>query len=307
MTTLLLTRGVPGSGKSTFAEAWVAEAPQWRTRVNRDDMRFSMYGEYVLDRMREDTVTIAQRAQVVALLTAGISVVVDDTNLRAQSVRDWQKVAADADAEVEFRDFEITLDEALRRNQHRSDNGGRFVPEAVIRSFFERYTRKGWLNPPPEVTTNRVVWEPYVVPEVFKPAAILVDIDGTLADMSGNGRSPYDYTRVGEDDLIHNVAEVVIRLFESGLRVIIMSGREDSCRQDTVNWLHKHEIFFHELHMRKTADMRKDNIVKYELFNSHVRDNYNVVGVFDDRKQVCYMWEAIGLTLFRVGPIDADF
>ena len=36
---LFITRGVPASGKSTFAMRWVAEKPDSRSRVNRDDIR----------------------------------------------------------------------------------------------------------------------------------------------------------------------------------------------------------------------------------------------------------------------------
>ena len=39
MITLLLTRGLPASGKTTFARAWVAESPTDRARINRDDLR----------------------------------------------------------------------------------------------------------------------------------------------------------------------------------------------------------------------------------------------------------------------------
>ena len=39
MPKLILTRGIPASGKSTWAKAWVQEDPQRRVRVNRDDLR----------------------------------------------------------------------------------------------------------------------------------------------------------------------------------------------------------------------------------------------------------------------------
>ena len=39
MTALVITRGLPGSGKTTYARAWVAEDREHRARVNRDDIR----------------------------------------------------------------------------------------------------------------------------------------------------------------------------------------------------------------------------------------------------------------------------
>jgi predicted kinase len=39
---LILTRGVPASGKSTWAKAWVEEDPLNRVRVNRDNLRWTL-------------------------------------------------------------------------------------------------------------------------------------------------------------------------------------------------------------------------------------------------------------------------
>lgn len=308
MSTLVLTRGAPGSGKSSWAMSWVNDDPAWRVRVNRDDLRFTTYGAYVLDRIREDKITLLQRAAVETALKAGLSVVVDDTNLRAATVRDWYAIADKFGAEVEFADFDTPVEVCIERNNARAAAGGRDVPEAVIRSFFQRYYRKGALPEIPErLESQDQVRVPYEA-DVSLPQAIIVDIDGTLADMSGNGRSPYDYTRVDEDDVIENVANIIRRLYHSGVTVIVMSGREDYCREKTEQWLSKKAgVVFDHLYMRKTDDGRKDSIVKYELFDQNVRNNFNVIGVFDDRKQVAYMWEEIGLTLFKVGPIDADF
>ena len=42
---IILARGIPGSGKSTWARAWVAESPETRIRINYDDLR-NMMGPY---------------------------------------------------------------------------------------------------------------------------------------------------------------------------------------------------------------------------------------------------------------------
>ncbi|WP_397517910.1 AAA family ATPase [Rhodococcus opacus] len=34
-----LTRGLPGSGKSSLARLWVQQDPEGRVRINRDDLR----------------------------------------------------------------------------------------------------------------------------------------------------------------------------------------------------------------------------------------------------------------------------
>lgn len=64
MTELRITRGYPSSGKTTYARNWVAEDPEHRVRVNRDDLRWNLYGRYTgLNNGQEWTVTKAQRGQ----------------------------------------------------------------------------------------------------------------------------------------------------------------------------------------------------------------------------------------------------
>ena len=53
MSKLVIMRGLPGSGKSTWAKAWVNEDPINRVRLNWDDMR-NMMGPYWVPE-REDT------------------------------------------------------------------------------------------------------------------------------------------------------------------------------------------------------------------------------------------------------------
>ena len=47
MPTLHITRGLPASGKSTWAREWVAEDPASRAEVNRDQLRLMMHGGFV--------------------------------------------------------------------------------------------------------------------------------------------------------------------------------------------------------------------------------------------------------------------
>ena len=85
--------------------------------------------------------------------------------------------------------------------------------------------------------------------------------------------------------------------------IVFMSGREDRCRNETVNWLMEHTYFGGgepTLHMRTTGDHRPDYIIKGELFDAHIRGKYNVIGVLDDRDQVVRLWRDMGLTCLQV-------
>jgi hypothetical protein len=141
------------------------------------------------------------------------------------------------------------------------------------------------------------------VPQVGAATAVVVDIDGTAAIMCG--RSPYDETRVHEDRPNRAVIAAVKAMYAAGHEVIFCSGRTEGCRDATEKWLREHTgIPYVGLYMRAVGDTRKDSIVKRELFDQHIRRLWDVVCVFDDRRQVVDAWRAMGLTVFQVAPGD---
>ena len=132
----------------------------------------------------------------------------------------------------------------------------------------------------------------------MKPTAIMVDIDGTLAHMTG--RSPYDYSKVHEDEL----DQVIASITKHYKHVIIMSGRPESSREATEKWLRKHDVRFEALFMRPTDDKREDSIVKWELYQENVAPTYNIEFVLDDRNRVVKMWREHGLNCLQVAEGD---
>jgi predicted kinase len=133
MTTLTITRGLPGSGKTTWARA-----QRGHVRVNRDDLRRMLHGGPLLTGWAENQVTLAQHAQVAALLRAGVNVICDDTNLRRETVRDLTRLGRECDAEVVVRDFtDVPLEVCVARDAARPPDER--VGEEIIRSMYQRY------------------------------------------------------------------------------------------------------------------------------------------------------------------------
>jgi hypothetical protein len=87
--------------------------------------------------------------------------------------------------------------------------------------------------------------------------------------------------------------------------VFAVSGRDGSCRELTENWLAANNIPFDGLFMRPVGDMRKDSIVKMEIFENEFKGKYNIKFILDDRNQVVAMWRSLGLTCLQVA--DGDF
>jgi hypothetical protein len=54
--------------------------------------------------------------------------------------------------------------------------------------------------------------------------------------------------------------------------------------------------------MRSEYDMRKDSIVKEEIYRQEILGRYNVWLVLDDRNQVVDMWRNLGLRVLQVAP-----
>ena len=135
MTTLHITRGIPSSGKTTWAKKWVSEDPDTRIRVNRDDLRMMSFGRAGrLTHEQESMITSMSRMSVKNALTNGIDVVVDDMHLRPKYIQEWVNLCSALDADWEIHEFPITVEEAIGRDQGVDRPEAYRVGERLLRS-----------------------------------------------------------------------------------------------------------------------------------------------------------------------------
>jgi predicted kinase len=299
VSTLHITRGLPGSGKTTHACVWVDADRAHRARVNRDDLR-TMLDRGVFEKgVTEPRILAARDALILGLLRKGLDVICDDTNLPQRTARDLARLARQAGAGFEVIDLTgVPLTDCLARDAARGDK--RPVGEAVIRDMHARYLNgRPCPLPLPGEPQGESSEDGRYEAKPGTPKAVLCDIDGTVALMAA--RSPFDETRVHEDRPNLPVITVLRAMYEGGHRIVFVSGRTAGCRRATYEWLCEHiRVPFDALHMRAEGDMRKDAIIKRELFDQHIREHYDVACVLDDRDQVVTMWRSLGLTVLQV-------
>jgi hypothetical protein len=83
--------------------------------------------------------------------------------------------------------------------------------------------------------------------------------------------------------------------------MMIVSGRDESCRPQTEEWLRRNGVLHDDLFMRPEGSMEKDTVIKRRIYDEHIRDHYNVLAVFDDRPCVVRLWKSLGLFVFDCG------
>jgi predicted kinase len=300
MAKLTILRGISGSGKSTWARSQNAVV------VSRDDLRLAFFGSdgpdyYEVDkailREREDFISKVEQAAIKNALLAGKDVISDNTHTMMKYVNRVAKIGWAVGAEVELKLFRVALADAIQRVSNRAAMAGRDVPVEAIKRQHDQLAGSATavLQPPPPVN-------PYNGTP-GKTKAFLVDVDGTLKHMNGK-RGPFEWHNVHLDDTDEVISDIAVRLQDTGLYMIVMSGRDEVCRRATTESLWSAGVDFDFMFMRPEGDMRADNIVKAELFDEHVRDNFDVQFVLDDRNQVVDMWRQMGLTCLQVAEGD---
>lgn len=289
--------GIPGAGKTTLAQTMVRYMNA--VIVGRDPLREKLFGYrpdnlqvyYEIDSFKENEKIVGaiQDAMIKQALSIGKDVIIDNTNLELKFIRDLMKY----NVPIKFVLVEVDLAEAIHRDSLRPSPVG----EYHIKRYFEKlehlkkvFDFKDWTPDPvqPILNNKRL------------PGAFVFDIDGTLALKTGD-RSPYDWKRVGEDEVNLPVLLALNAIKEHGYRIIICSGRDSVCRPETEEWLDRNAVDYDWLLMRGEKNMRSDTIVKEEMWR-YISEHFNIIAMFDDRQKVVDHGRKLGLTVFQVAP-----
>ena len=290
---LILTRGIQGSGKSTWARAWVTEDPEHRVRINNDDIR-NMLGVYWVT-SRENLVSSIKKNMAEEAINRGYDIVVDNMNLNAKEILFWKDMVKTANMdpdgyqyEIEFKDFFIPLEECIRRDAARPNPIG----EKVIRETWKRY--KHFIQ-----TTSVENHVNNMKKYTGKPKCIVIDMDSTMCfnvtkrPWYGDGAAEgmlNDVPNTGVVDIIRDLSKIYT--------IIVATGRDTTQAEVTKEWLAKQGIEADEYFFRTPRDYRKGVEVKKEQIID-ILEEYDVVAIFEDCEPIVQMYREMGLTVLQ--------
>jgi predicted kinase len=285
--TIIMLKGLPGCGKSTLANLYVKRGFH---EINRDNLRKLCPG-YVRGKFNskiEKDVLAYRNGMAETNLKIGKSIISSDTNLGQKHLDYWTQLSEKYNAKLEVIDFTdpnskyyVSLEECFKRDLQRDESVGKDV---ILKFWYEQNVPKNINLPKPPNHLRK---------------AIIIDLDGTLCH--SNGRGPFDEEY--DHDLKDPYVESIINNFLHSYRIIIVSSREGTKkgRKLTIKWLKTNSIHYDELFMRQEKDKRGDDIVKKEIYETFIKDKYDVFFVVDDRPRVVRAWHSLGLKVFNVG------
>lgn len=290
--------GISNSGKSTQAHLEWLKDPLNTVVISRDKVRnllWSYNDEDVHEYYKRDDFNKLEKevskycdTLIYEAIESNKKIILDNTHLDfkrdIKSLEYWN-------VPLELVWFDVTLKEALTRNMSRR----RQVDEAIITKQYGKY-----VNLRKELTSYS--FSPKTIKNSRNlPPCIIYDVDGTIAKMTD--RSPYDWSRVGEDLMIHNVCATIDWIYDleenKRPKVWICTGRDGEALKETKKWLEDNKIYYDELLIRDRGDMRPDWVVKEEMWENISKENY-IIGMYDDRLQVVRRARALGLKVFNV-------
>jgi hypothetical protein len=140
---------------------------------------------------------------------------------------------------------------------------------------------------------------------------VIIDIDNTLSIANErfklaeleNGKTDWDFVHAPEnlrkDKPNLPMVELAKNYKENGFEVIILTGRPESTRNVTKEWLQKYNIPYDVLYMRSWEDnFLKAPVFKKKIYETEIKDG--VFCAYDDDQRVIDIWVELGIPAFKV-------
>jgi predicted kinase len=292
---IILTIAIPAAGKTTWRKKFLRENPNY-VCVSRDEYRLMLRNAQTCEFKMEQYITELVEDAIVRAIKNKFNVIVDQTNVNLKWLKPLVEFCEKL-ADVEFKIFDVGLEECIRRDNNREMKVGEEVIRRMYKNYLELFNSNFDFSPRKK--------KPYIAQGIkWKrngnlPDAVIFDIDGTLAHMQGM-RGTFDWHRVGVDAVDEKLRETVRVYDKAGYNIIVVTGRDGLSEEKTKQWFRDNKIPFHRLFTKPKNDFRKDSITKTEIFNEHIKGKFNVLCAYDDRDQAVAMWRGLGVKCYQV-------
>lgn len=265
-------------------------------------------------------------------------IVIDRMNFDKKQRERYLKPAREAGYETEIVVFhvprQVCFERIMARENHPTINGisvstGQFTEvtgvtisekekvrqaNSALDTFFTKYER---VEDTEADKVTRLGWSGLQV----KSTTIICDLDGTMCniehrlhhvkhEIKKHNRWDLFNKEIVNDTVNEWCRELVMRFYSAsgngyrGKEIVLCSGRVDSSRKDTEEWLHKNGILYEHLFMRHRNDFRQDYIIKEVILDFEILTRYNVLFAIDDRKQVVDLWRRRGIVCLACAEGD---
>ena len=136
MSTLYITVGLPGSGKSTYVKNFIKDKDI--EYLSSDSLR-AVYGKSEEDQSVTSIVFGHIKRKVDEFLKDGKNVLVDATSVNRKERSDYINTAKKYGAKVVAIVFKMDRQGLIDRNKKRGEQGGRVVPDWVIDKMLAKF------------------------------------------------------------------------------------------------------------------------------------------------------------------------
>lgn len=144
-----------------------------------------------------------------------------------------------------------------------------------------------------------------MVIDEMKPKARILDVDGTLCDVSTVRHHVLKVKDEKDFDAFHAASEFcppnqqaldyAIETVELGMVPVVVTARMEKWKDVTTRWLDKHmPVAYDGPFHRRDGDRRSDRVVKLEILR-YLRTQYDIRGAIDDNPQVIELWKSQGI------------
>lgn len=276
---MFVMRGLHASGKTEKAAELLGLVPGL-IRLSRSDFREMIRKGQPWDLKEEKKVVAMFMEMLRNLLLDNHSVLIDDLNLNEQTVRLYQKYAEFYEYDFRLVNLNTPIDRCLAYDFNRRNPVGR---DAIINLAAKHGLYKQ------------------------ENTYVIYTLDGTIADNTSRINLSrvdgdvdlsiyYDANTLATDTVIRDGYDQMLMDLEAGYEIFIFAQRPEKARDATEIWLNRHKIPYNRLFMRADDDIRTDDLVMDEIYNTCC-DKDLCLHVVDSNTENHDMWTSNGIMI----------